>query len=206
MGSSPSRSAWRCSLTWPPPCRPGPTDGDTLLGLFWPELEQDHARNALSQAVHFLRRSLGDAAIISRGGEDLALADAVCLGGRAGLPCCARRRPPRLRHSSCTAAIYLPSFFVPGSCRLRRWLEQERGRLRDRAGGGGPPPGRSVTRRAPAHAGGRLAHRALELADTDERHLRRMIALLSRVGDRAGAVRAYERFAVSRASLAWTLA
>src|SRR4051812_8544668 len=32
---------------------------DTLLGLFWPELNQKHARNALNQAVHVLRHSLG---------------------------------------------------------------------------------------------------------------------------------------------------
>jgi DNA-binding SARP family transcriptional activator len=55
----------------------GPHRRDTLLGLFWPELNQDRARNNLSQAVHFLRRWLGDAAITSRGGEDLALEDSL---------------------------------------------------------------------------------------------------------------------------------
>src|SRR5918999_474411 len=44
---------------------------DTLLGLFWPELDQDHARNALSKAVHFLRRSLGEPAIESRTADEL---------------------------------------------------------------------------------------------------------------------------------------
>ncbi len=33
---------------------------DTLLGIFWPELDAEHARPALRRALYFLRRSLGD--------------------------------------------------------------------------------------------------------------------------------------------------
>jgi serine/threonine-protein kinase len=33
---------------------------DTLLALFWPEYDAERARNALGQALHFLRRSLGE--------------------------------------------------------------------------------------------------------------------------------------------------
>ena len=44
---------------------------DALLALFWPEYDADHARNALSQAVHFLRRSLAPNVIASRNGEAL---------------------------------------------------------------------------------------------------------------------------------------
>jgi serine/threonine-protein kinase len=47
---------------------------DTLVGLFWPELDDSHARNALSQALRFLRRHLGDGVIIRRGEEEVALA------------------------------------------------------------------------------------------------------------------------------------
>jgi TolB-like protein/DNA-binding SARP family transcriptional activator len=46
---------------------------DTLLALFWPEQDLARARNALSQAVHFLRRTLGADAILSRGDDDLGL-------------------------------------------------------------------------------------------------------------------------------------
>src|SRR5436309_14321689 len=42
---------------------------DTLLGLFWPELDQDHARAALRQALHGLRQSLGADVLTSRGDE-----------------------------------------------------------------------------------------------------------------------------------------
>ncbi len=51
----------------------GPHRRDRLLSLFWPEQDESHARNALSQAVYFLRNALGTDAIISRTAEELAL-------------------------------------------------------------------------------------------------------------------------------------
>lgn len=43
---------------------------DALLALFWPESDVERARNALNQAVHFLRLSLGSATIVNRPGDD----------------------------------------------------------------------------------------------------------------------------------------
>ena len=43
---------------------------DALLALFWPESDIERARNALNQAVHFLRLSLGSGTIINRSGDD----------------------------------------------------------------------------------------------------------------------------------------
>src|SRR3990172_5304007 len=47
---------------------------DTLTGLFWPELDQQHARTALRKTVFHLRQSLGEGTVIGRGEEELALA------------------------------------------------------------------------------------------------------------------------------------
>src|SRR5258708_36783087 len=58
---------------------PGPAGfhrRDTLLALFWPELDHAHARNALRQAVHALREALGRDALLARGEEELGLNDA----------------------------------------------------------------------------------------------------------------------------------
>src|SRR6185437_1097711 len=44
---------------------------DTLLGLFWPNADQEHARTSLRKSLHFLRRALGDDAILSRGDEEV---------------------------------------------------------------------------------------------------------------------------------------
>ena len=49
----------------------GPVSRAHLVALFWPENNEERARNALSQAVHYLRRSLAKAAIESVEGDRL---------------------------------------------------------------------------------------------------------------------------------------
>jgi DNA-binding SARP family transcriptional activator len=44
----------------------GPHRRDTLLALFWPEHDTEHARNSLNQSVHVLRRTLGSDVLVSR--------------------------------------------------------------------------------------------------------------------------------------------
>src|SRR2546430_7791714 len=46
---------------------------DTLLALFWPKLDVEHARAALRQALHVVRDSLGAQAIVTRGDEEIGL-------------------------------------------------------------------------------------------------------------------------------------
>src|SRR5438876_8146459 len=46
---------------------------DTVVALFWPELDEEHARGSLRQALRFLRRSLGEGDIVSRGAEERTL-------------------------------------------------------------------------------------------------------------------------------------
>jgi DNA-binding SARP family transcriptional activator len=43
---------------------------DTLLALFWPERDAEHARAALSDSLYALRRALGDGVILRRGDEE----------------------------------------------------------------------------------------------------------------------------------------
>jgi serine/threonine-protein kinase len=173
---------------------------DTLLGLFWPELDQSHARNALSQALHFLRRWMGEDALIARSGDLLALdGTRVWVDVRAFSTALSDDRPGD------ALELYrgdlLPSLFLSGCAGVEHWLESERDRLRSRAAA-------AARRRAEIHeASARLtlatgcAERAIELGGGDERHLRRMLELLARAGDRAGAVRAYERWAATVADL-----
>ena len=47
---------------------------DSVLALFWPEQDDEHARHALRQALYFLRRTLGSSVIVSRGDDELAIA------------------------------------------------------------------------------------------------------------------------------------
>src|SRR6266699_4768663 len=49
---------------------------DSVVTLFWPELDATHARGALRQSLRFLRRELGDG--ILNGHSDEAIGRASC--------------------------------------------------------------------------------------------------------------------------------
>jgi eukaryotic-like serine/threonine-protein kinase len=173
---------------------PGPQRRDTLLGVFWPELDQEHARNALSKAVHFLRRSVGEAAITSRSSEELTLDTSRVWTDVAAFQ--AALEDVRLEAAlELYRGDLLPSFYVPDAPGFEDWLERERARLRSQAA-------KAARDLAERHEAGRhltlavaSARRAVELSNGDERPLRRLIELLDRLGDRAGALRAFEEFA-----------
>src|SRR2546426_973932 len=44
---------------------------DSVVALFWPELDTDHARGALRQALRFIRRQLGGGVLDGRSEEEL---------------------------------------------------------------------------------------------------------------------------------------
>src|SRR6266849_184621 len=46
---------------------------DTLLPFFWPELDQEHARTALRQALRVIRIALGPQVLVSRGDEEVGV-------------------------------------------------------------------------------------------------------------------------------------
>jgi TolB-like protein/DNA-binding SARP family transcriptional activator/Flp pilus assembly protein TadD len=104
---------------------------DTLLALFWPEQDTEHARNALGQAVHFLRRSLGADAIVNRNG------DALGLDWRA-FWCDAAAFEEALDAGQVAEAVglyrgdLLEGFHIADAAEFERWLDAERARLAGR--------------------------------------------------------------------------
>src|SRR3989449_3336619 len=110
---------------------------DTLLALFWPELDVEHARAALRQALDVLRDSLGALAIVTRGDEEIGLdfnhlwcdvaafEDAVAAG----------QLPQALE---LYRGNLLEGFFIPGAAGFERGLETERARV-VQAAARGPP-------------------------------------------------------------------
>jgi DNA-binding SARP family transcriptional activator/Tol biopolymer transport system component len=167
---------------------------DTLLGLFWPSADQDHARASLRKALHILRRALGDDAILSRGDEEVAV---------------------DFQHVSCDAAVFeeslkanrleealelyrgdlLTGFFIDDAPEFEQWLHSERTRLRASAARAAYAMSERLEASGNFGAAVSWARRSLELSDTDERALRKLIELQCRAGDRTGAIQAYETFA-----------
>jgi DNA-binding SARP family transcriptional activator len=105
---------------------------DLLLALFWPELSEPRARNALRQAVHQLRRALGADVVVSRGTDMLAVDES-----RLWCDACAFEAALSRGALDEAIALYggdlLPGFAVEGATEFDRWLEDTRAFLRRRA-------------------------------------------------------------------------
>ena len=167
---------------------------DTLLATFWPERDRTRARNALNQALHFLRTALGPDAIETRGREELRIAP-------ERLWCDAVAFRERLREGDGSGALelyggdLLEGFHVDGVTRLERWLVRERAELRRTA------RDTAVALSAEARDAGRLTdamarlRRALEIVPSDEETARELLRLLFASGRRAAAVREYRKLA-----------
>ena len=104
---------------------------DSLLALFWPEYDSLHARNALSQAVHFLRRSLGTHVLVSRNGDAVGV-------NRDHLWCDAVAFEESLAAGRVADAVdlyrgdLLEGFHTSDGSEFERWLDAERARYADR--------------------------------------------------------------------------
>jgi DNA-binding SARP family transcriptional activator/tetratricopeptide (TPR) repeat protein len=168
---------------------------ESLLALFWPELDAEHARLALRQAVHFLRESLGPKAISSRTSEELGLAPGA-------LRCDAREFERALDEGRVVQALdlyrgdLLPGFHVADIApEFEQWLDRERQRVRARAARAAWALAEAAEREANGVEAAHRARQAAQFAPDDETGFRRLVSLLDRLGDRKGALRAYDEFA-----------
>ena len=187
----PRRLALLAYLATPPP---GMHRRDNLLALFWPELDQAHARNALRQALHVLRRALGTSAVTSHGDEEVGL-------DFEQVWCDVAAFERAIADGQLRDAIelyrgdLLEGFFISDAPGFERWLETERDRLRSTAVGAARALVERATEEGDANSAAEWARRGLRLAPLDEGLIQRLIEALDRLGDRAGAVRAYDDFA-----------
>jgi len=167
---------------------------DSLLALFWPELDQEHARAALRQALHVLRGALGGDVVATRGDEEIGL-------DFTGLWCDVVAFDEAIAAGQLVAAVdcykgdLLDGFFISGAGEFERWLERERARLRDAVSGAARTLIEQCEAAGDVAAAAQHARRATRLARHDEDLVRRFVTLLDRLGDRAGAVAAYDDFA-----------
>jgi TolB-like protein/DNA-binding SARP family transcriptional activator/Flp pilus assembly protein TadD len=123
--AQPKRAALLVYLALATPRRPHRRD--SLLALFWPEQDTEHARNALNQAVYFIRGQLGSNTLLSNGdGLHLEWKDFWC-DAAAFEEALDRGRPAD------AVALYrgdlLDGFHVADAPDFTEWLEAERARL-----------------------------------------------------------------------------
>lgn len=167
---------------------------DSVIALFWPELDAEHARGALRQALRFLRRALGEGVVNGHSEEELRIEKgSVWCDAAAFEQACAEARWPQALELY--RGDFFDGFFVSGaSAEFDGWVTDQRTRLRHLA----VLAARRLAERLEAEGDDAAAlhwtRRAFELSSDDEGMLQHLIALLDRLGDRAGAVRAYEEF------------
>ncbi len=164
---------------------------DALLALLWPESSERRARNALNQALHRLRRSLGDA-LVSRGPHLVGLDSAQLASDVDRFRTAIARNRPEAALAEYQGDL-LAGFHVAAAAAFDHWLEEERNRLR------GAAQDAARTLRDQAAAAGNLdtalrwARRAAELW-RNESDVLRLSEIHADAGDPVAALRASEAF------------
>ncbi|HSW30104.1 MAG TPA: BTAD domain-containing putative transcriptional regulator [Longimicrobiales bacterium] len=167
---------------------------DTLLALFWPDLDQEGGRRALSQALTFLRRHLGSETLVTRGLDEVGAHSAhvrsdvheflEALAARDWDGALARYQ-----------GDLLAGLHVAGAAPFVDWVDRERERLRETAAGAAWKRAQALIGEGRLVEAERTAQRGLALVATDESAVREFIEALAVAGDRAAALRFFEKFA-----------
>ncbi|AHM58696.1 transcriptional regulator [Flammeovirgaceae bacterium 311] len=102
---------------------------DSLLPLFWPEQDQKSARNALSNMLYHIRKTLGGEAIENRGSEEIKIIPEIfwsdALAFEKALQEGDYQSAVKLYRSDLLKAFHVHD----ASSEFDYWLEQERGRF-----------------------------------------------------------------------------
>ena len=167
---------------------------DSLLALFWPEVDFAGGRNSLRQALYALRQTLGNGTLVARGYEEIALGDPLwsdVVAFEAALKSGQPEQALELYQGDLLEGLHVQN----ASRAFEDWLESERLRLRNKAIRAALALVDRDSARGDLSASIRWARTAFRLDPDNEGILGRLIDLLDRAGDRAGALRAFEAFA-----------
>jgi DNA-binding SARP family transcriptional activator/TolB-like protein len=167
---------------------------DTLLALLWPELDQPRARKALSQSLSFLRHALPEPVLQARGADEVGVehgrirCDAIAF--EEAIAAARWDEAIRLYNGELLAGLH-----VPDAPAFECWLHLERGRLRELASDAAWSLAHQHLQGGELVRAERAGQSALHLVPTDESPAREFIRALAAAGDRAAALRFYEKFA-----------
>ena len=167
---------------------------DSIVALFWPDLDTAHARGALRQSLRFLRRELGDGILNGQSDEAIAFEP-----GTVWCDVVAFEQACKAGHVTQALQLYRGGFlegcFVSGgSTELEAWIGSERTRLGQLAVRAAAEVAEDAEQEGDLPAAVQAARQAIALDPDDEKGLARLIALLDRSGDRAGALSTFETF------------
>ncbi len=102
---------------------------DSVVALFWPELDTTHARGALRQSLRFLRRELGDGILNGNSDEALAFEPGTVWCDVAAFEQACKAGQPGQALQLYRGGFLEGCFVSGGSPELDRWIAAERTRL-----------------------------------------------------------------------------
>ncbi|HET9334223.1 MAG TPA: tetratricopeptide repeat protein [Gemmatimonadota bacterium] len=165
---------------------------DSLLALFWPELPEKRARNALNKTLHFLRSRLGSDVILSRGGTEVGIEPGA-------IWCDAVAFEEALRDGNTLDALelyggpFLEGFHVSETPEFDHWIERQRDHLEiSFAGALQELATRSMTR-GDREAAVDLWRRLVDHDLSNSRAVLGLMEALESVGERAAALQLAEQ-------------
>ncbi len=163
---------------------------DRVLALFWPESDTAKARNSLRQALHQLRRALGDEAIVTRGEKDVGVASALveCDAAQFDAAIAERRDADAL---ALYLGDFLPGLYVQDGDEANRWIDDERIRRKRDASEAARRLIEGARSAGDLEGARRWARRGVELEPTDEAAVRRLLEIQSELGDLPGAMNTF---------------
>lgn len=167
---------------------------DTLIGMLWPDADQEQGRHGLRNVLHAIRKTIGGDQLVA-GGDGLVGVAAGSVG------CDALDAEAHLAKGEWEKALalyqgeLLAGFHVSEAAAFDQWLTGERTRLHDEMVQAATSL--AEERRAAGDLAGatRAAERRTRLAPLEEAGYRQLMALLLEQGEPAEARRAHERLA-----------
>lgn len=172
----------------------GAQQRDLLISVFWPELAESNARNALNQSLHRLRQALDPHAVVSHGTNEVGI-------DHSRLSCDALDFVEAIDAGELETALglyrgnLLTGLFVPGSPDFERWLDGERAKLRRMAFEAAITLGREAETAEDLASAARWDRRAMNIIPERGTAVRQLMAVLARAGNPAEAVLEFDRFA-----------
>ncbi len=167
----------------------------SLVAMFWPDLDEVHARNSLSKSLHHLRRSLGEHAIEARGAEELGISPPHLWSDVGAFHAAIESSEHRRALELYERGPLMDGLSVADAPAFDEWLDRERSALQRKAGESALALATAAAHAEDFEAAAQWLRTAAQLARYDERVLARLLTALDRIGDRAGAVSAYNDFA-----------
>lgn len=160
---------------------------DKAMALLWSESDDVHARNALRQTLHTLKRELGDRQVILSG-ETLRLNPAVITSDVAELE--ALRAAGRLdKAAELYRGPFLDGFHAGGAPEFERWMEETRGVFGSEIARILESLARDAAARGEAAAAATWWRRLVALDPFNSGYALALMQALVQVGDRVGALR-----------------